>query len=163
DALGLRRAAIGIWQIALDQGWHDTYARASKAAQAALQEQGVQLKDPGKLDEFFRGRLRGIFIDQNIPPQDADAALAQDFRDPIDARARALACAKISREAREVFKRVANILDDARAKKIVPGEAPDPKLFVAKVEHDLHAAITVARDAEAAARGKRDYAAVFES
>src|SRR6185503_7174812 len=118
----------------------------------------VVLADRKSLDEFFRARLRGIFIDQGIPPQDADAALAQDFRDPVDARARALACAKISKEAREVFKRVANILDDARGKKIEIGNKPDPALFVADVERNLHAAIKTAQESERAARDKRDYA-----
>jgi glycyl-tRNA synthetase beta chain len=165
DPFGLRRAAIGIWQILLDRGWGDAYLAVSKAAQAALQAQGVALQDPAKLDEFFRARLRGIFIDQDIPAQDADAALAQDFRDPVDARARALACAKISREAREVFKRVANILDDARAKQIQIGAAPSSKLYVAEgnVEHKLHAAIAEAQQREAAARAERNYPAVFES
>ncbi|HEX5062829.1 MAG TPA: glycine--tRNA ligase subunit beta, partial [Kofleriaceae bacterium] len=141
DPFGLRRAAIGIWQILLDRGWTQHYARLRQAAETQLVAQGVKLKDGKPLDEFFRTRLRGIFVEQDIPPQDADAALAQDYRDPIDARARALACAKISKEAREVFKRVANILDDARGKKLTIGASPDPSLFVAKVETDLHAAI----------------------
>lgn len=165
DPFGLRRAAIGIWQIVLDRGWTQQYARLRQAAETQLVAQGVKLKNGAALDEFFKARLRGIFIDQGIPPQDADAALAQDFTDPVDARARALACAKISKEAREVFKRVANILDDARSKKLVPGEQPDPALFVApdNVEHRLFAAISEARMHETAARDKRDYAAVFDS
>lgn len=165
DPFGLRRAAIGIWQILLDRGWTQHYARLRQAAETQLVAQGVKLKNGAALDEFFKARLRGIFIDHGIPPQDADAALAQDFTDPVDARARALACAKISKEAREVFKRVANILDDARAKKLVPGDKPDPALFVApdNVEHKLFAAISEARMHETAARDKRDYAAVFDS
>jgi glycyl-tRNA synthetase beta chain len=163
DPFGLRRAAIGIWQILLDRGWTQHYARLRQAAEAQLGSQGVTLKDGKPLDEFLKARLRGIFVDQGVPPQDADAALAQDFKDPVDARARALACAKISKEAREVFKRVANILDDARGKKLAIGSEPDPAKFVAKVETDLHAAIKSAQTAEKAARDKRDYAAVFES
>ncbi len=163
DPFGLRRAAIGIWQILLDRGWGGHYPRLRQAAETQLVAQGVTLKDGKALDDFFRARLRGIFIDQGIPPQDADAALAQDFTDPVDARARALACAKISKEAREVFKRVANILDDARGKKLEPGDKPDPKLFVADVERKLYEAITEARTHEADARKKRDYAAVFDS
>jgi glycyl-tRNA synthetase beta chain len=162
DPFGLRRAAIGIWQILLDRG-SQQYPRLRQAAETQLVAQGVALKDPRPLDEFFRARLRGIFIDQGIPPQDADAALAQDFSDPIDARARALASAKISKEAREVFKRVANILDDARGKKLAIGAQPDPAKFVAKVEQDLYAAIKSAQESERAARDKRDYTAVFES
>jgi glycyl-tRNA synthetase beta chain len=165
DPFGLRRAAIGIWQILLDRGWSQHYARLRQAAETQLVAQGVTLKDAKPLDEFFRARLRGIFVDHDIPTQDADAALAQDFRDPVDARARALACAKISKDAREVFKRVANILDDARAKKIEIGTNPDPALFKEpdNVEHKLYAAIKDAQQRESDARGKRDYAAVFDS
>jgi glycyl-tRNA synthetase beta chain len=165
DPFGLRRAAIGIWQILLERGWSQQYARLRQAAETQLVAQGVGLKDGKPLDEFLKARLRGIFVEQGIPPQDADAALAQDFTDPVDARARALACAKISKEAREVFKRVANILDDARGKKLQIGSQPDPSLFVApdNVEHKLYAAITEAQQRETDARSKRDYAAVFDS
>jgi glycyl-tRNA synthetase beta chain len=136
DPFGLRRAAIGIWQILLDRGWTQQYARLRQAAETQLVAQGVALKDGKPLDEFFKARLRGIFIDQGIPTQDVDAVLARDFTDPVDARARALACAKISKEAREVFKRIANILDDARAKKIEFGTDVDTSLFK-PVESDL--------------------------
>ena len=163
DPFGLRRAAIGIWQILLDRGWHDIGHRAFQAAAAALAQQGVKTDAIPGIEDFFKARLRGIFLDQGMPPQDVDAALAKSWSDPIDARARALACAKISKDAREVFKRVANILDDARGKKLAIGEAPDPSVFVAKVEHDLHAAASTARSREAAARKAHDYAAVFES
>jgi glycyl-tRNA synthetase beta chain len=114
---------------------------------------------------FFRQRLHGLFVEQGIPAQDADAALSQDFMDPIDARARALAIARIPKAAREVFKRVANILDDAKQKQIVPSEAVDPKLFVTDrpVETNLHAAILDAQSRETDARKRRDYPAVFDS
>lgn len=163
DPFGLRRAAIGIWQILLDRGWSGHYARLRQSAETQLVGQGVSLRDGKALDEFFRARLRGIFIDQGIPAQDADAALAQDFTDPVDARARALACAKISKEAREVFKRVANILDDARGKGLEIGKSPAPAKFVSKVETDLYEAIQAAQALEVIPRDMRDYVAVFES
>ncbi|MGE5184528.1 MAG: glycine--tRNA ligase subunit beta [Acidobacteriota bacterium] len=163
DPFGLRRAAIGLWQILLDRGWHDLGQKTFEAAAAALAQQGVKTTEIAGIEEFFRARLRGIFVEQGMPPQDVDAALAQSWHDPIDARARALACAKISREAREVFKRVANILDDARQKKLPLGDGPDASAFVAEVERRLYAAISEAQHAEAPARLRRDYAAVFES
>ena len=163
DPFGLRRAAIGIWQILLDRGWHDVGQKAFEAAAEALARQGVNTKQIAGIEDFFRARLRGILVDQGIPPQDVDAALAQSWHDAVDVRARALACAKISKEAREVFKRVANILDDARGKKLAIGEAPDIGAFVADVEKNLHAAVAAAREREAAARKSRDYAAVFDS
>jgi glycyl-tRNA synthetase beta chain len=166
DPFGLRRAAIGIWQILLARPDSSTvWSTLFAATREALAEHGVTIKDPGSVEDFFRARLRGILVDQGIPAQDVDAALAQDFRDPIDARARALACAKISKEAREVFKRVANILDDARAKSIAITATVDPKKFAApdNVEHKLYAAISEAQAREAEPRRTRDYAAVFES
>lgn len=165
DPFGLRRAAIGIWQIALARGWGDVFSWALHAARHALAAQGVSPGNVAKLEEFFCARLRGIFIEQGIPPQDTDAALAQAFRDPIDARARALACARISKEAREVFKRVANILDEARAGDIGIGTSPDPARFVSagNAEHALYSATLAAQRAEEQPRAERDYSAVFES
>jgi glycyl-tRNA synthetase beta chain len=163
DPFGLRRAAIGIWSILLERGWHDVGKYLFEAAAAALAAQGVKTDKVAGIEDFFRGRLRGMFLEQGIPAQDVDAALAQSWSDPIDARARALACAKISKEAREVFKRVANILDDARGKKLAIGDMPDPAQFVAQVERDLHAAVEKAREREANPRASRDYASVFES
>lgn len=170
DPFGLRRAAIGIWQILLSTSdrpaaWSTLWMPLFAATRDALAEHGVVIKDPSALETFFRARLRGIFTDGGIPAQDADAALAQEFRDPVDARARALACAKISKEAREVFKRVSNILDDARGKKLAIGASPDPTKFVAadNVEHKLFAAVTAAQATEKAPRAARDYTSVFDS
>lgn len=165
DPFGLRRAAIGIWQIALARRWGEVFAWVLHAARHAIAAQGVTPGELSKLEDFFRARLRGIFVEQGIPPQDTDAALAQAFRDPVDARARALACAKISKEAREVFKRVANILDEARAGHIALAAQPDPARFVSagNAEHALYAATLDAQRAEAQPRAERDYATVFES
>ncbi|HEY6039413.1 MAG TPA: glycine--tRNA ligase subunit beta, partial [Kofleriaceae bacterium] len=163
DPFGLRRAAIGIWQIVLDQRDDELFYKTRGAAIDVLGRHGVTLKDRSKLDDFFKQRLQGILVESGIPVQDVAGALAQNFEMPADARARAQACAKISKEAREVFKRVANILDDARAKKLEPGTAPDPKLFVGDVERTLHAAIEQAQQRETQPRANHDYAAVFES
>jgi glycyl-tRNA synthetase beta chain len=82
---------------------------------------------------------------------------------PVDAFARARAIARIPREAREVFKRVANILDEARKQGITPGAAPEPARFVHATETGLHAAVAAARDREAPLRERGDYAALFDS
>jgi glycyl-tRNA synthetase beta chain len=166
DPFGLRRAAIGIWQILLARpAWAGLWSVLFDTTREVLRAHEVVLENPAgqAVEEFFRSRLRGILGDAGIPAQDADAALAQDFRDPIDARARAMAIAKIPREAREVFKRVANILDDARSKKLAVGENVDPALFGAPVEQRLFDAIREAQQREADARSLRNYAAVFES
>ncbi|MBX3160737.1 MAG: glycine--tRNA ligase subunit beta [Deltaproteobacteria bacterium] len=167
DPFGIRRAAIGIWLILLDRGWSGLWPIALDRARAALADQGVaSAAAADKLEKFFRDRLRGIFVDQGIPGPDADAVLAQDFRDPVDALARARAIGKVPPAAREVFKRTANILDDARTKhKLAIRDTVDPALFAADntVEQRLFDGVTAARAREAAARAGRDYAAVFES
>jgi len=168
DPFGLRRAAIGIWQILLARPeWASLWTPLFDAARHALEGQRVSLAAAKvtAVEEFFRQRLRGIFVDQDLAAQDADAALAQDFRDPTDARARAQAIARIPKEAREVFKRVANILDDAKAKHLTPATKVDPALFAKDraVEQNLHAAIVAAQQREVEPRRTRDYAAVLDS
>lgn len=165
DPLGLRRAAIGIWQILLARNWPTAWATLFDATRDALAGHGVQLGGNAQpnLVDFFRQRLRGLFVDQGIASQDADAALAQEFRDPVDAVARAKAIARIPREAREVFKRVANILDDAKAKNIAPAASIDLALLGAEVENNLRRAMLEAQQREAEPRARRDYAAVFDS
>ncbi|MBA2541619.1 MAG: glycine--tRNA ligase subunit beta, partial [Deltaproteobacteria bacterium] len=169
DPLGLRRAAIGIWQILLARGtdakWAKLWRVAFDASREALAFYGVRLRTEGPLIEFFLQRLRGILVDQGIPAADADAALAQQFDDPVDVLARARALARVPAPARKVFKRVANILDDAKVKEIAPAASIDPSLFATDrtVEQDLYAAITCAQAREVEPRRTRDYAAVFDS
>ncbi len=130
DPFGLRRAAIGIWQILLSRpAWSQLWTPLFAATQQALAAQGVTVKDPGAIEEFFRGRLRGILIDDGLPAQEVDAALAQSFTDPVDARERARALMAVPREARIVFKRIANILDDAKAKNLPLSDKVDTGVF----------------------------------
>lgn len=169
DPLAVRRSAIGLWQILLARGtdakWAGVWKVAFDEARNALGFYGVNLRSEVPVREFFLQRLRGILIDQDIPAADADAALAQSFEDPVDAVARAKALARVPAAARKVFKRVANILDDAKAKAIQPAARIDPSLFLSDrtVEQDLHAAVTAAQAREVEARRKRDYPAVFDS
>jgi len=168
DPLAVRRAAIGLWQILLARGtdkWAGLFRVAFDAARESLAYYGVNLRSDGPVLEFFRQRLRGILIDQDIPAVDADAALAQSFDDPADAIARAKALSRVPKPAREVFKRVANILDDAKTKAIAPAAAIDPALFAndRTVEQDLHAAAAAAQVREVEPRKRRDYVAVFDS
>jgi glycyl-tRNA synthetase beta chain len=82
------------------------------------------------LREFLRTRLRGLLIDDGLAAQDVDVVLGVNADDPCDARLRARAVAVVPPAAREVFKRIANILDDARAKQhLISGEVK-PGAFV---------------------------------
>jgi glycyl-tRNA synthetase beta subunit len=79
----------------------------------------------------LRTRLRGLLVDDGLAAQDVDVVLGVNADDPCDARLRARAVAVVPTAAREVFKRIGNILDDARAKQhAITGEV-QPALFAA--------------------------------
>jgi glycyl-tRNA synthetase beta chain len=111
------------------------------------------------LREFFRTRLRGLLVDDGVAAQDVDVVLGVSADDPCDARMRARAVAVVPAAAREVFKRIANILDDARAKQhLISGEVK-PGLFVARdgAEARLWAAFTDRQDRLARALDHHQY------
>jgi glycyl-tRNA synthetase beta chain len=180
DPLGLRRAAIGVLQLLLDRGpgsarfaesgdgagFPLTVTELTQLGAAAFEGAVPFGHDASQaLSDFFRARLRGILTDEGLPVQDVDAALGAGLyaTEPCDARLRARALGSVPAAAREVFKRISNILDDARAKKIEISGAVHPERFVAEgnVEHRLWDALTAARADLDAALAARDYAAVF--
>ncbi|HET7501547.1 MAG TPA: glycine--tRNA ligase subunit beta [Kofleriaceae bacterium] len=143
DPFGLRRAAIGVLAILLDRGpggarfaagagWP---VRTDALIEIARNTYGDALATEGArepLREFFRTRLRGLLIDDGLAAQDIDVVLGVGADDPCDARLRARAVAVVPPVAREVFKRIANILDDARAKQhLISGEVK-PAAFVSR-------------------------------
>ena len=87
-----RRSASG--RSCSTRGWHAVATRAFAAApRRSSPQQGVTLEGSRKpLDEFFRARLRGIFVDQRHPARRTPTRRSRrTSRDPVDARARALA------------------------------------------------------------------------
>jgi glycyl-tRNA synthetase beta chain len=138
DPLGLRRAAIGVLSIVLERPSHtiDQLIDAAVAAYGSAVTLSADART--QLDEFFRARLRGLLIeDDKLDVQTVDVALAVGASQPADARARAQALAIVPADVRAAFKRIGNILDDARAKGF--GTNPDvkPALFVSPVENSL--------------------------
>jgi glycyl-tRNA synthetase beta chain len=142
DPFGLRRAAIGVLAILLDRGTGGARfaagtgwpMRTDVLIEIARNTYGETLavaaaREP--LREFFRTRLRGLLVDDGLAAQDVDVVLGVNADDPCDARLRARAVAVVPQAAREVFKRIANILDDAKAKQhLISGEVK-PGSFVA--------------------------------
>jgi glycyl-tRNA synthetase beta chain len=134
DPFGLRRAAIGVLQILLDRGPGGARCVADAGrplstdalidlARAAYGDSLATDGARAPLREFLRTRLRGLLVDDGLVAQDVDVVLGVAADDPCDARLRARAVAVVPQTAREVFKRIANILDDARTKgHLVTGE-----------------------------------------
>jgi glycyl-tRNA synthetase beta chain len=165
DPYGLRRAAIGVISILLARDWtlsiDNLIEIASQQFAGALE---VTETDAGELAEFFRGRLRGILIDEGLAALDVDAALGVPDRWTAvrDAQARARALAVLPAAAREVFKRIANILDDADAKGVDRSGAVDEALLGHASERALWDAYRSRHDAIADAFARLDYRRLFE-
>jgi glycyl-tRNA synthetase beta chain len=188
DPLGLRRAAVGVLQILLDRGQSAAVFRdetdfpltfGSLVNLGASTFEGLVVSKEAKKEllDFFRARLRGILMDEGLRTQDVDAALnagAMRIRDePCDARLRARALGHVPAAAREVWKRIVNIIDDAHSKGIEIEQtinlsgarrpSPDPELFVApdNVEHRLWNAFCAVNDELNEALANREYETVF--
>jgi glycyl-tRNA synthetase beta chain len=142
DPFGLRRAAIGVLAILLDRGpggarfaadtgWPLRTDELIEIASRAFGDTLATAAAAGPLREFLRTRLRGLLIDDGLAAQDIDVVLGVQADDACDARLRARAVAVVPAAAREVFKRIANILDDARAKQHLISGDVRPALFVA--------------------------------
>ena len=118
------------------------------------------------LDAFVKGRLRGLLVEEGLAALDVDAALGAGWREPCDARLRARDLAVVPGPAREVFKRIANILDDAHAKGIAISGEVKPAMFVAdgNTEHRLWSAfqgVVDRLDAAQAGQAYRDMLAIL--
>lgn len=165
DPLGLRRAAIGVLSILLAR--EDVPASVDLLIDAAVSAYGsaVTLSSDARtqLDEFFRARLRGILVDEEgLDAQAVDVALAVGAANPQDARARARALAVVPADVRAAFKRIGNILDDARAKGFGTQPQPDPNVFTADVERNLWSAFAQREQAMLQAVGEKRYKDSFE-
>jgi glycyl-tRNA synthetase beta chain len=141
DPFGLRRAALGVLQIVLDRGPGGAHYTADTGwpmridvlidiAHTAYADTLATAVAREPLREFFRTRLRGLLVEDGLAAQDVDVVLGVSADEPCDARMRARAVAVVPSVAREVFKRIANILDDAKAKQhLISGEVK-PGAFV---------------------------------
>ncbi|HEY4241383.1 MAG TPA: glycine--tRNA ligase subunit beta [Kofleriaceae bacterium] len=163
DPFGLRRAAIGILAILLDGPVELTVTQLVDAAVHAYGDTLPAGAAREPLHEFFKTRLRSILVEEGTSTQEADAALAQGFDVPSDARTRARALPAVPPAAREVFKRIGNILDDARAKHIDFAGDVEPTLFAGAggVEAKLHGAFAARRDELDRAQSRREYPAML--
>lgn len=150
DPFGLRRAAIGILQILL--AWGKGGERAIRgfpdleicilAAQKAYsldQSSSKAREDRAVLEGYFEGRLRGLFIEEGLAVLDVHAvvtAASMKRAAAAELRKRAREVAKVPEAARQVFKRIANILDGVGPEVVIPADV-NAELFVSDVEKNL--------------------------
>ena len=172
DPLGLRRAAIGVLAILLDRGpggahhagrWPHQLDLILQLAAAAYGET-VLVPDAAleQLREFFRGRLRGLLVDdEKLDPGAVEVALGAGASDPCDARARAKDLAVVPSPVRAAFKRIGNILDDASAKGFGTQTVVDASKFTSPAESSLWDAYGAHAKALHDALGRNEYRAAF--
>lgn len=134
DAFGLRRAALAVLNILLERSWPVTISQlVDEAARHLSGKVTVKPETRAAILEFFKVRMRGLFVEQkNVAADSVDAALAAGFDDARDALVRATALQEVPEEVKVTFKRVANIL-----KGEAPAGAPDAGRFVHDSERRL--------------------------
>ena len=160
DPFALRRAAIGCAQIVLAHRFRFSLEDAVTFAVSAYRTQKkLEKVDPVALIrstvEFLRGRVRGVLVEraaaQGLPGAEdiVDAAMAArggvDDLPDVDARVTALARLRAEQGAAFVslaatFKRVGNILAQARQKGLAPSDV-DPSRLVDDAERALYDAL----------------------
>lgn len=161
DPFALRRAAIGCAQIMISHGFRVSLEDAVTFAVSAYRTQKkLEKLDPVALIkqtvDFLRGRVRGVLVEraaaQGLPGAEdiVDAAMAArggvDDLPDVDARVMALARLRAEQGAAflslaATFKRVGNILAQARQKGIAPTEL-DPSRLVDDAERALFDALS---------------------
>jgi glycyl-tRNA synthetase beta chain len=170
DPYALRRAANGLVRILLESDWHVSLAAAVRQAIALLPESARERAEGGeaalqaRLLEFLGDRLEYFLKEGGLPHDVAQATLAADADDPVDARARAQALAAIRGEADLEklvvgFKRAANILKGLDEE--VPPFEPSSVESAEPVERDLWQAVVTARNRLRAADTTHDYPAAL--
>ncbi|HLL21190.1 MAG TPA: glycine--tRNA ligase subunit beta [Kofleriaceae bacterium] len=174
DPLGLRRAAIGVLAILLDRGPEGArggrrFPRSTDGlidAATAAYDGAVTLSAPAReqLADFFKSRLRSMLVDEEgLDVQAVEVALAGDASDPTDVRARARHLAKVPPDTRAAFKRIANILDDAKKKGFGQQKQPAANAFTSPVEHALWDAYRGRTEAIASSITRHEYTEAFRA
>ena len=169
DPHALRRACLGVIHVVLGRGYRFALSSAVGTALQLLAPKLADLKAkpsearPGdQVLEFFRGRLKALWAEQNRADV-VEAVLSAGFDDLVAAQKRVQALAQLVGQAEfaalaMTFKRVANIVE-----KQWKGEvgSVDPDKLVEEEERALHRSLAEASAAVERRRAADDYAGAF--
>ncbi len=141
DPYALRRQALGICNIILDGelvlSMKEIIAQAYKGYVGRVQMKLSLEQVAGELEEFFRQRLRGLFIDRGLSYDTVDAVLAAGIDDLSGTWLRGQALERFRSDSAfdallTAFTRAHNL-----AKKVT-GDSVDPTLFESVAERELY-------------------------
>ncbi|MEW5952385.1 MAG: glycine--tRNA ligase subunit beta [Bacillota bacterium] len=160
DPYALRRQALGVCYIILDAGLDLSLSEALSQTYAGyagqIKLQVGQEQVAGDLAEFFRQRLRGIFIDRGLAYDTVDASLAAGYDNFSDVWQRAGAVEEFRRDPAfadliTVFTRAHNLSKKAVSSEVRPGLLEDP------AERELYDLLVEARQKAEALLAGREY------
>jgi len=165
DPFGLRRAALGFLRVTLARGYRFDVDEAMRAAQKLHRKDDAQVRE--RLWQFLLGRLEVLFKEKG-QPDSIQAALHTGARDLVALDKRLTALQTIREKSRAqfeataaAFKRIGNILAQARQKGIAP-IGFQQKLCAMPAEKALAAALEQSRDRVSTALAeKEDYLAAY--
>jgi len=165
DPFGLRRAALGFLRVTLARGYRFDVDEAMRAAQKLHRKDDAQVRE--RLWQFLLGRLEVLFKEKG-QPDSIQAALHTGSRDLVALEKRLLALQTVREKSRAqfeatagAFKRIGNILAQARQKGIAP-VGFHQKLCSMPAERALAAALEQSRERVSTALAeKEDYLAAY--
>ncbi len=166
DPFALRRAALGMLRVAIEQGLDLDLPQLLAKAAAQYASQGVQLKSgvEHEVFDFVLERLRHYYLEQGVAHDTFDAVLERRPASPrdFDQRIRAVSAFRQMAEADALAaanKRIANIL--RKAEQAVPRQV-ETALMEQAAERDLAAAVESAAAAVTPLCRERRYEAALQ-
>ena len=170
DPYALRRAALGVIRLIVDNARRLPILNVAKSAMAGLPQKGDAQKLPGDLLSFFADRLKVQLRDQGARHDLVDAVFSLGGQDDlliVVRRVEALGKFLDSDDGKNLLagtKRASNILsiEEKKDKRTFEG-APDPGLYNLPEERALANAIDQVKSEAGAAVAKEDFATAMSA
>ncbi|MDE1990540.1 MAG: glycine--tRNA ligase subunit beta, partial [Betaproteobacteria bacterium] len=146
DPFGLRRAALGVIRILMEQGLPLELPQLLQHAVDGFPPQTLAPETLAGLTEFLRERLRGVLRERGYSAEETDSVLSQPLvrLDRVPLRLDAVRAFRALPEAQALAaanKRIRNLLRKSADTDTAHLPPPDPAHFAEAAEHALHDAL----------------------
>ena len=166
DPFGLRRAALGVIRILMEQGLPLELPQLLQHAVDAFPPQTLAPDTVAGLSEFLRERLRGVLRERGYSAEEADSVLSQPLvrLDRVPLRLDAVRAFRALPEAQALAaanKRIRNLLRKSADSTVQHLPPPDPARFSEAAETALYAALAAVEPDVDACLVRLDYTAAL--